>query len=115
MRRAAAISDIALEGRRNGLQVTMGYRSMWGWKQGHHNGYQECCPRFAVSGGRLRPMLSQRTTVSSWTTVVGRPLERDVRLHGSGTSKSRQIFFARYSLISRCRGTDEVFLADRLT
>jgi hypothetical protein len=37
------------------------------------------------------------------------------RSQGSATARSRQIFRAKYSLISRCLGTDELLRATRLT
>src|SRR5688572_33016239 len=50
---------------------------------------------------------AQRATRAKRGTAS--PLKRHVRRYGSGTSRSRQIFRARNSLISRCRGTVEVF------
>jgi hypothetical protein len=42
-------------------------------------------------------------------------LTAHVGVHGLGMSKSLQIFCARNSMISRCRGTEDDFCARRLT
>ncbi len=72
----------------------------------------------ASAGRRKRPALRYRLAgAQTSASAEGRPrqLQALVRHHGSGMERSRQILRARNSLMSRCRGTVDVFRADRFT
>ena len=60
---------------------------------------------------KLNRIVRTRVPIPSGTP----PIHSGAYAPGRGTSKSLQIFLARSSLISLCRGTVETFFAVRLT
>lgn len=83
------------------------------WRIGDTAGVGACRCRPSFSGGAECYGVQRRADRAN--TRAASPLQTHVRRYGSRTSRSRQIFRARKSLISRWRGTVEVLRTARFT